>query len=165
MLRITKLTDYAIVVLAHLVQSNAPELGVSTARELATRSQLPVPTVSKILKELARAGVVESQRGLSGGYRLARPPSEISVADIVKAVEGPIAVTACSRDSESCDHTGHCPVESNWLKINQAISDALASITLEEMSRPLPPRLIQLTTKPIPLIVPLSADSRLASSS
>jgi len=148
MLRITKLTDYAIVVLAHLVQTGSPAVGVSTARALATRSQLPAPTVSKILKELARAGLVQSERGLSGGYRLARPATEISVADVVSAVEGPIAVTECSREGDSCDHTGHCPVESNWLKINQAIYGALSSITLEEMSRPLAPRLIQLTSKP-----------------
>ncbi|MDX2055798.1 MAG: SUF system Fe-S cluster assembly regulator [Polyangiaceae bacterium] len=156
MLRITKLTDYAIVVLAHLVRTDGQHLSVSTARDLAERSRLPAPTVSKILKELARAGLVESERGLAGGYRLARAATAITVADVVKAVEGPIAVTECSRDGESCDYTGHCPVESNWVKINHAIFGALENITLEEMSRPLGPRLVQLSAKPHPTNTHLS---------
>jgi FeS assembly SUF system regulator len=147
MLRITKLTDYALVVLAHLSESSDPG-GVSTARELAGRSRLPSPTVSKVLKELARVGLVESQRGLAGGYRLARPADAINVADVVRAVEGPIAVTGCSHEGEGCDHMGRCPVESNWLKINQAILSALSSISLAEMTRPALPQLIQLSAKP-----------------
>jgi FeS assembly SUF system regulator len=146
MLRITKLTDYAIVVLAHLVKDGSE--GVSTAKDLAQRSRLPAPTVSKILKELARGQLVVSQRGLQGGYRLGRPPSEISIADIVRAVEGPIAVTDCNRGSrEACDYTGACPVEDNWLKINDAIFSALSAISLAEMAQPLTPQLIKLTAR------------------
>jgi FeS assembly SUF system regulator len=147
MLRITKLTDYAIVVLAHLVNGHSSG-GVSTARDLSKRSGLPGPTVGKILKELARGDVVVSQRGLTGGYRLAREPESISIADIVRAVEGPIALTDCNRsDSDACGYHGACPVEDNWLRINHAIFNALAAISLAEMAKPLSPKLIRLSAK------------------
>jgi FeS assembly SUF system regulator len=146
MLRITKLTDYAIVVLSHLVTDDA---AVRTARDLADESNLPAPTVSKILKELCKAGLVISQRGLQGGYRLARPASRITVADILHAVEGPLALTDCNRDSpEVCGYAGACPVEANWVRINDAIFRALSEISLQEMARPLSPKLVSLGTKP-----------------
>jgi FeS assembly SUF system regulator len=149
MLRITKLTDYAIVVLAQLAGSKTSDESISTARALAERTSLPGPTVSKILKELARSGLVTSQRGLTGGYRLARAASEISVAEVVRAVEGEIAVTDCNRhDAEpSCDYVGACPVEANWVRINEAIFQALAAISLADMARPIAPQLIQLTAR------------------
>ncbi len=94
MLRITKLTDYAIVVLSTMIEPTAVD--AFAARDVADRSQIPQPTVSKVLKQLARAGLVVSERGKHGGYRLARAAGTISVADIIDAVEGPIAVTECS---------------------------------------------------------------------
>jgi FeS assembly SUF system regulator len=150
MLRITKLTDYAIVVLAQLAEPRPGEEVVSTARALAGRTNLPGPTVSKILKELAHSGLVTSQRGLTGGYRLARAASEINVAEIVRAVEGPIALTDCNRHDEpepSCDYAGACPVEANWVRINEAIFQALTAITLADMARPMAPQLIRLTAR------------------
>jgi FeS assembly SUF system regulator len=147
MLRITKLTDYAIVVLAHLSSSQAPEGNVSTARDLAERSGLPGPTVSKLLKELARGGLVNSQRGLQGGYRLARDPNAISVAEIVRAVEGPIALTDCNKEHEACGYAGACLVEENWVRINEAVFKALTNISLAEMARPLSPQLVRLSQK------------------
>jgi FeS assembly SUF system regulator len=151
MLRITKLTDYAIVVLAQLAEGSggSGEEPVSTARALATRTSLPAPTVSKILKELAHSGLVTSQRGLTGGYRLSRSADEISVADIVRAVEGPIALTECNRHEPepSCGYAGACPVEANWVRINDAIYQALTAITLADMARPMAPQLIRLTAR------------------
>ena len=144
MLRITKLSDYAIVVLTHLAGSSAG--GSQTARDVADRTRIPRPTVSKILKELARGGIVVSQRGVQGGYRLARRPEQVNLAEIIDAVEGPLALTECSSvEPEGCEHAGYCPVEANWLRINQVVRSALAGISLADMARPLSPPLIHLT--------------------
>jgi FeS assembly SUF system regulator len=144
MLRITKLTDYAIVVLTHLAGGGAET--AHNARDVAERTRIPRPTVSKILKELARGGIVASQRGVQGGYRLARVPSSISLANIIDAVEGPVALTECSSvEPEACEHAGTCPVEANWLRINQVVRRALAGISLADMARPLSPPLIHLS--------------------
>src|SRR5512139_1183496 len=91
MIRMSKLTDYAILILAHLARAS----GTLTAHELAGRSRVPLPTVSKLAKELSKAGLVISHRGRNGGYGLARPAEQISVAEIVEALEGPIALTEC----------------------------------------------------------------------
>jgi FeS assembly SUF system regulator len=141
MIRITKRTDYGIVLLSTLTafpqrRFNAPEL--------AAESHIPLPMVSKILKELTRSGLLESHRGVHGGYSLAREPQEISVGDVITALEGPIAVTECIDDAPgSCDKEAFCPVSSNWGRINRALRDALGAITLAEMSPP-PSRLVTL---------------------
>jgi FeS assembly SUF system regulator len=115
------------------------------ARDVAERTNIPQPTVSKVLKLLARAGLVASERGKHGGYRLARAPSRITIAEIIDAVEGPIAMTECSTDTESpCELVGGCPMEANWIRINEAIRQALSTITLANMARPMTPALIPL---------------------
>jgi len=142
MLRITKLTDYAVLVLSDMVR---PEGDARAARDVAEATRIPQPTVSKVLKLLARSGLVASERGKNGGYRLARSADSITVADIVDAVEGPIAVTECSADKRGCcDLEGHCPTETNWVRINDAIRLALRGITLADMVRPNLPVLIPL---------------------
>ncbi|MBX3689983.1 SUF system Fe-S cluster assembly regulator [Dokdonella sp.] len=133
MLRVSKLTDYATVVMTCLVDGAGEVL---SAQVLAERARLELPTVSKLLKQLAHAGLVLSTRGINGGYRLARDPAQITVADIVVAMEGPIGMTECSTRSGSCDHESHCGVRVNWQRINSAIADALASVTLAEMTKP-----------------------------
>jgi FeS assembly SUF system regulator len=142
-LRISKLTDYAIVVSTHL-GSVAGAIAVS---DLASATRIPQPTVSKVLKALARAGVVVSQRGAHGGYRLARPSVEITVAEIIGALEGPIAVTECSDVSPEhlCEHEPRCEVRANWQRINAAVHGALAGITLSDMARSEPVGLIRLS--------------------
>jgi FeS assembly SUF system regulator len=143
MLRITKLTDYAVLVLSDMVRPQAGE--ACAARDIAERTNIPQPTVSKVLKTLARSGLVESERGKNGGYRLAREPQAINVADIVDSIEGPIAVTECSTESRGCcDLEGACPTEKNWVRINEAIRQALRGITLADMVRPNLPVLIPL---------------------
>lgn len=138
MLRVSKLTDYATVVMTCLVDAGD---GVLSAQCLAERAHLEVPTVSKLLKQLAQAGLVASTRGINGGYRLARMPERITIADIVIAMEGPIGMTECSAHAGSCDHEPHCGVRVNWQRINVAIADALASVTLADMvKRPSPKR-------------------------
>ena len=134
MLRVSKLTDYATVVMTCLV--NAGD-GVLSAQCLAERSHLEVPTVSKLLKQLAQAGLVASTRGINGGYRLARVPASITIADIVTAMEGPIGMTECSAHAGLCDHETHCGVRVNWQRINEAIAGALQSVTLADMVKPL----------------------------
>ena len=130
MLRVSKLTDYATVVMTCLAVAGAD---VVSAQQLAEQVRLEVPTVSKLLKLLAHAGLVESRRGVNGGYFLARPAQEISVADIVIALEGPIGMTECSAHSGSCNHESHCGVRVNWQRINRAVRAALESVSLADM--------------------------------
>ena len=148
MLRITKLTDYAIVVLTHMAK-DAP--GPCTSRSLAEVTGLPQPSVSKMLKSLARAGLVLSERGVLGGYRLASGPESVSIADIIDAVEGPISLTECSGTySEGCEYAGACALEPIWARINHAVRRALADIRLADIALPTPPQpqLITLGKKP-----------------
>ena len=133
MLRVSKLTDYATVVMTMLAA--APD-SVHSAQDLAEKARLEVPTVSKLLKQLAQAQLVESFRGVNGGYRLARTPDRISIAEIVIAMEGPIGMTECSAHSGMCGHEPHCGVRVNWRRINQAIAQALDSVKLSDMVKP-----------------------------
>lgn len=133
MIRITKLTDYGILVLTWFA-SREPETTVS-GPELAERTLLPEPTVGKLLRLLTRANVLESRRGARGGYRLARPASEITVADAIEALEGPIALTECiGNSSPDCGVEQICPTRSNWDRINGAIRGALDAMTLADMA-------------------------------
>lgn len=131
MLRISKLTDYAV-----LLATTLPADGETrSVRDLAAASHLPQATVGKVLKLLAKAGVVSSQRGPSGGYRLARAASEIPVVEVIAAIEGPIAVTECSDGgiTSDCEYQGCCGTRANWKRINDAVYHALAAIPLSEM--------------------------------
>jgi FeS assembly SUF system regulator len=131
MLRLSKLTDYATVLLAILAADPARQY---TAAELAERSRIAAPTVSKLLKQLHRSGLLASSRGLRGGYRLARPPQEISAAAILDALEGPLALTECASASSHCELEGNCGVGGAWQRINVAIRQSLQEITLSELA-------------------------------
>ena len=142
MLRMTKTADYGIVLLTHMA---GHEDRIFNAPELAEGARLPHPTVSKILKTLAREGILASHRGAKGGYSLARSPREISVEQIIEALEGPIGITECIDEAPGeCDQEPICPVRVNWQHINEAIRHALAAITLAEMTSAAPDRLVQL---------------------
>jgi FeS assembly SUF system regulator len=135
MIRISKLTDYGIVLLTLVARSS----GTRTASELAEESRLPLPTVSKILKALARGGMLSSHRGAQGGYALARSPERITVADVIEVLEGPVAVTECCRRVPGmCDIERACPVRTNWRRINDVVRGALDSLSLSEMMHPIP---------------------------
>ncbi|HMB55289.1 MAG TPA: SUF system Fe-S cluster assembly regulator [Thermoanaerobaculia bacterium] len=137
MIRITKTTDYGIVLLTHMADD--PERRFN-APDLAQEAQLPLPMVSKILKILAREDLLDSHRGVNGGYALARMPREITVSEIIAALEGPIAITECIDDSPGeCVQEDVCPLRSNWQLINSAIRGALDGLRLSDMARPLPP--------------------------
>ncbi len=136
MLRVSKLTDYATVVMTCLAGAGNE---VMSAQLLVERARLELPTVSKLLKQLAQAGLVTSFRGVNGGYRLARAPQSITVAEIVTTMEGPIGMTECSAHRGQCGHEAHCGVRVNWQRISHAITAALDSVTLADMVKP-PPR-------------------------
>jgi len=131
MLRMGKLTDYATVVLASLAQDPAQH---RAAAELAVRTRLSRPTVSKVLKGLQRAGMVTSSRGAQGGYQLARRPEEITAAQILDVFEGPIAITECSGASSQCGIERLCRVGGAWKRINSAIRRALEDVTLQQLA-------------------------------
>lgn len=142
MIRMTKQADYGIVLMTRMAGEPARKFN---ATELANGLQLPLPTVSKILKILGRADLLESHRGVKGGYCLARETEEITVADIISALDGPIAITECIDDSPGeCSQESICAVRGNWQRINQAIRHALENITLAEMTHPLSPELVTL---------------------
>jgi FeS assembly SUF system regulator len=127
MIRMSKLTDYAIVLLAHLARSER----TLTAQELAGRSRVPLPTVSKLCKELSRAGIVVSHRGRHGGYSLARAAEAISVAQVVEALEGPIALTECGTPGGApCGIEATCVAKASWDPVSRAIHVALEQLPL-----------------------------------
>ncbi len=131
MLRISKLTDYATVVLATLAEQ--PDQ-VRTAAALAERTRIAGPTVSKLLKQLHKAGLLSSTRGLHGGYQLARPPAQISLAAVVDALEGPIALTDCAAGAGQCSIEHNCRVSRVWQRLNLAMRRALSDVSLAELA-------------------------------
>jgi FeS assembly SUF system regulator len=133
MLRLGRLTDYAVTLLSHMGREEGEVLWA--ASELAEKSGLSMPTVAKILKLLAKGGLISAQRGATGGYKLARPASEISVAEIIEVMDGPIAITDCSSGSahENCKIHRLCPMCDGWNKVNVAVRDSLKNVTLAEM--------------------------------
>lgn len=132
MLRISKLTDYGTVLLAHLAENQS---SVCSAADVAHATGIALPTVSKLLKFLARADLVTSTRGANGGYRLSRAPQEISAADVIDALEGPVSITECSAVDGDCEHEGVCSVGGAWQRINVAIRRALMDVTLNDLVR------------------------------
>ena len=133
MLKLGKLADYGTMLVT--VLAGEPERLLS-AQELANRTHVAAPTVSKLLKLLTRGGLVESLRGAKGGYKLARPASDITVADVIAAIDGPIGLTECSVHKGDCAVESTCGVRGNWRLINTAIHQALKSVTLADMARP-----------------------------
>ena len=131
MLRISRLTDYATVLLATL--AGEPQR-VQTASSLAEQTRIAAPTVSKLLKQLQRAGLVTSTRGLHGGYQLARPAAQISAAAILDSLEGPVALTDCSVGHGQCEIEATCRVGRDWQRVNLAIRRALYDVSLAQLA-------------------------------
>lgn len=130
MVRITKLTDYGMVIIAFMAEQPSR---LFQAQEIAEYTQINSPTVSKLLKKLAKNKILASKRGSNGGYFLAATPEEITVADLVSALEGPIAMTECSLGHALCPTESLCSIRAPWLKINQVIVDTLQSIKLADL--------------------------------
>jgi FeS assembly SUF system regulator len=131
MLRISRLTDYATVILATLA---ANPHRVQTATALSERTRIAAPTVSKLLKQLHRAKLVTSTRGLHGGYQLSRPAAQITAADILDALEGPVALTDCSAGEGHCGMESHCSVGRVWQRLNLAIRRSLQDVSLAQLA-------------------------------
>jgi FeS assembly SUF system regulator len=136
MIRLSKLTDYGLVLMSQMARQPLSEL--HTARDLAAKCKLPLPTVSKLLKTLLQGRLLASHRGTKGGYNLAREPHLISVAEIISGLEGPLALTECSTDVVGlCDLEPSCPIKSNQRVINQVVRGALERVMLSDLIRPM----------------------------
>lgn len=132
MLKLSRMTDYAVVVMSQMADRPNSRL---TASELAQSTGLPGTTVSQVLKPLTRSGLIESHRGSRGGYALNRVAENISVADIVAALDGPVALTACVEGAvTTCGVESLCPMRGGWEKVNTAIRAALESVSLADMT-------------------------------
>ena len=136
MVRLSKLTDYALVVMSCMARGS--NQSSRTARDLSAELRLPLPTVSKLLKELLQSGLLVSHRGTKGGYSLTREPHEISLAEIIAAMEGPIALTECSTDTIGlCELEPCCAIKKNQQIISQAVRGVLDRLTLADLIQPL----------------------------
>ena len=134
MIILSKLADYGVIVATHLAVHSDRQ---ANAAAIAAETRLPPATVSKLLKALAHAELVTATRGASGGYRLARPAREISVAEVVAAIDGDIGLTQCSVHVDECAHTNYCPTRPHWGAINRAVGEALSAISLDDMISPM----------------------------
>lgn len=136
MLRLSKMTDYGTVI---MTQMAARPTEVCSAAEVAAAAGLTATTTAKILKTLAHHRLLRSVRGSKGGYTLARPPDRITVAEVIAAMEGEVAVTECNVDGGHCGQEAHCPSRDNWRSLNGLVRHVLGGVTLLDMTRPLPP--------------------------
>jgi FeS assembly SUF system regulator len=137
MIRLSRLTDYGIILMRYMALDPAR---AHNAAEVATDVALPLPTVSKLMRKLAARDLLTSQRGVKGGYTLARRPESISVAELITALEGPVSLTVCTtgKTPGSCKHEPRCPVQGHWQRINRAVRAALEEVSLADMAAPLP---------------------------
>lgn len=148
MLRISKLTDYAFIILSCMAFDKEQ---ITSAAWIAHKTHLSLPTVSKLLKILAEKGMVLSFRGQDGGYKLAKNSTEITVAEIVSAIEGGLAMTECCASENACALDSLCTIKENWRIVNEMIFSVLAGLTLHDMIRPLARN--AMTLRGIPVIV------------
>ena len=130
MIRMSKLADYSFILLAQMTSRSD---AAWSASELADRTSLPLPTVAKLMKMLAKGDVVGAQRGATGGYRLLHTPAQISAARVIEAVDGPISLAECVHKSPNCATQTLCPMHGAWNKVNSTVRHALDSVTLADM--------------------------------
>lgn len=134
MIKLSRNADYGVVIVSHLARLGGRQ---QNAVEIAAATRIPQPMASKILKALARAELLSSHRGARGGYGLARPATMLTVAEVIEALDGPIALTTCSEATgHECGIERHCATRTNWRRINGAIREALEGITIDEMASP-----------------------------
>lgn len=135
MIRIGRLTDYGVSLLVTFARHDSSK--AMNARDLSQESKLPLPTVSKLLKALCRTGILVSQRGVNGGYRLSRPANEITLATVVEALEGPIAITHCCEGAkaDACERRGFCIMGGKWEGVTKTFRKALDDVSLADLAR------------------------------
>ena len=133
MLRINKLTDYGVVIMAKIASEQITK--THTARMLAKSTNVPLPTVTALLKKMSNAGFLDSRQGAMGGYSLSTTPDKVSIYELIEALEGPVAITECSSEGTcECALLASCETQKPWQKINDAVKMALSEITLEDMN-------------------------------
>lgn len=159
MIRMSKLTDYAILVLAYLAEAREP---LHSAADIAEHTGLATTTASKLLKSLTRAGLVRSVRGARGGYALARAAGEISAAEVIDALEGPVSITECSSAESQCELEADCRVSAAWRRINLGIHQVLEDITLAQLIAPAESPLRKMELGDGPVVPASAAGARLA---
>jgi Rrf2 family protein len=138
MLRLSKKADYALMAMKHLALRG--DRGSSSAREIASQYNIPIELLAKVLQRLVRRGLLASHQGTRGGYQLARVPAEISVADVIQAIDGPVSVTACSStDDGSCEQFAKCNVRDPLWRVRERILTALGECTIAELAAEPPP--------------------------
>lgn len=134
MLRLSNLADYGVVVMTAVARSHAGH-GLLSASQVSGMTGIPTPTAAKLLGQLTRAGLLVSQRGVAGGFSLANAPGDISLADIIEAIDGPIALTHCGQPgADCCDLSAICQVRPHWTPVNKAIHAALSAVSLAELA-------------------------------
>jgi Rrf2 family protein len=138
MLRLSKKADYALIAMKHLALRG--DTGSSSAREIAELYAIPIELMAKVLQRLVRRGLLASHQGTRGGYQLARKPTEMSVADVIQAIDGPVTVTACSTDDDGqCEQFARCNVRDPLWKVRQRILSALGECTIADLAADGPP--------------------------
>ena len=147
MLKLSRLTDYAVVALVRLSAAD----GMETSPGIAASIGVPEPTVAKVLKALAGHGLVISSRGARGGYRLGRPLNEIAVSEVIMAIDGPIALTSCVDGASGCESQSLCPIAGRWDPVNDAIRSALSRISLADMEAASVPAVFR-----VPVLAPMN---------
>jgi FeS assembly SUF system regulator len=133
MLRLSKKADYALIAMKHLARQNAAVQSTS-AREIAEQYDIPIELLAKVLQRLVRTGLLVSTQGTRGGYALSRSAKAISVADIIQAIDGPLTVTACSTEKNTCEQYSKCNIRDPLWQIRERIVAALVDVTLSEMA-------------------------------
>ncbi|MFK7866982.1 MAG: SUF system Fe-S cluster assembly regulator [Alphaproteobacteria bacterium] len=134
MFRLSKMTDYAVIVLALMSKEHG---AIFTAPDISVKTSLPQPAVAKLLKALARAQVIQSKRGAQGGYILERRPHNITIAEVIVAMDGPVSLTACVDNSEDqCHAASLCPMSGRWQVLNNAVEQAIISVSLAQIITP-----------------------------
>ncbi len=130
MLKLTKKADYGLIALRHLACTRRS----TSAKDIADAYRIPLPLLSKILQKLARTGLLLSEQGTNGGYRLARDPHEITALEVIRTIDGPIILTHCFTEHAECDQSDLCPVREPLRKVHEGILQLLSSISISDMS-------------------------------
>ena len=131
MLKLTKKADYGLIALRHLAAARRS----TSAKDIADTYRIPLPLLSKILQNLARAGLLVSEQGTHGGYRLARDPEEITALEVIRTIDGPIILTHCFTEHAECDQSDLCPVREPLRKVHEGIVRLLSSISISDMTK------------------------------
>jgi Rrf2 family protein len=137
MLRFSKKADYALMAMKHLALRG--DRGSLSAREIAEQYNIPIELMAKVLQRLVQRGLLASHQGTRGGYRLSRPPRQITVADVIQAIDGPVTVTACSSEDGNCEQFAKCNVRDPLWRVRERILAALGECTVAELASDPPP--------------------------